>query len=706
MSALPSMINDASLSQSSQLMNDDCNPPLCSVPAHLQWRSVLGPSACWCGGRARGVFLDANAAGNDNKSLLQHVPSDRRMFHLTCSLRDRMVASTVPNDDRIHSDSSHSNDRQKRRCKGNNDKIQLLSHPRIVNAAPQTNRRYARAEGIACMDLNRGHDGESQMNSPSRYLLVGSAGSDCSIALYDLSYFGSDERLYSSLNTDRSFIQQHEQLPIAAVTHRPIARSLRQNEEESIQEIANMGSVPSGHRQPLLGVHWYPADHGSFVSASISGEILVWDAESFVPAYATTVHVYGHSTVNEVTKSVAPLQCIDLPKSPNACPHGKALLALGLGGGDGRGVIQLCDAFSGGSATHELVGHTGGVNAVAWDPTHPFRLASGGEDGTVRLWDVRKAGRHACLGVLDRDHGYFDPACENTAHEHSMKRQRITLNDSRGMEGIESHSGPISAIAFVPSGEELVTSGSDGSINLWDLRPDSCCVSSLAAKVGTTKSNAERGDMDPAVACGGRLYPFIFGLSSSNKETYNSRKRQRKQRYSKSTLTITQDGSRNTTTLYATRSTEYSKGQIAVYSLFDDHQSKGGQANAILNGHLDDITCISPVIGSWDNLGTGIYKQSNNVRLLSAGKDGIILSWGVPTQKDPLNNTMLTPDVNECISNNRSHILSLLNQQRQNRLDRINRQYRDGIINSRQWHDSIYGDDDQSQDNFIDSDNW
>ena len=124
-----------------------------------------------------------------------------------------------------------------------------------------------------------------------------------------------------------------------------------------------------------------------------------------------------------------------------------------------------------------------------------------------------------------------------------------------------------------------------------------------------------------------------------------------------------------------------------------------------MNGHLDDITCISPVIGSWDNLGTGIYKQSN-VKLLSAGKDGIILSWGLPAQVDPLDNTMSPPDVNEYISNNRSHILSLLNQQRQNRLDRINRQYRDGIINSQQWNDSVHDDNDLLQHNFIDTDSW
>mmetsp|Transcript_5597 Transcript_5597/g.12183 ORF Transcript_5597/g.12183 Transcript_5597/m.12183 type:complete len:137 (-) Transcript_5597:404-814(-) len=101
-----------------------------------------------------------------------------------------------------------------------------------------------------------------------------------------------------------------------------------------------------------------------------------------------------------------------------------ALLALGLGSNaaGGRGVVQLCDAFRGGSATHELIGHGaaaggggsdigmssaegggGGVNALAWDPSHPFRLASASDNDTVQLWDICKAGSAAYLGVLNRE---------------------------------------------------------------------------------------------------------------------------------------------------------------------------------------------------------------------------------------------------------------------------------------------------------------
>lgn len=619
------------------------------------------------------------------------------MFHLTSSIRDRLTRHGISISSGKNQGNS-CNNRLRNPPQNTPNKLQLLAHPRIVNATAASNYGYTRSEGIACMDLDRGYN-DLSANSPSRYLLLGSGGSDCSIAMYDLSYFGSDEYLYQKSHPSSIITSKpRDKLPTAAVTHRPIARSVRHN-EESIEESVNIGGVPSGHRQPLLGVHWYPADHGSFVSASISGEILVWDAESFVPVYATTTHVYaGHSNVSEVRKLVAPLQCVDLPKSPDACPHGKALLALGLGGGDGRSVIQLCDAFGGGSATHELVGHTGGVNTIAWDPTHPFRLASAGEDGTVRLWDIRKAGRNACLGILDRNHGYYDVGASTALP--STKRQRMSLNDSQRMDGIESHGAPVTALAFAPGGEELVSSGSDGNIQLWDLRPDSCFVSSIAATVGKRKYDTERGGMDPSIACGGRLHPLMFG--SSKMHSFQSRTQHRARR-AKMSLAIVQDGSRNSTTLFATNPNIYSRGQIAAYSLFK-HEEQVGKVDTILHGHLNDVMCLTPVVGAWDNLGLGCYRDKNKTRLLSAGKDGVILSWGIPTRNDESSNPT-DSEINEP-SGSRSHILSMLKLQRQHRLERLNRQYREGLISGRDWHNSVYDDTNNAQHDSIDIDSW
>ena len=70
-------------------------------------------------------------------------------------------------------------------------------------------------------------------------------------------------------------------------------------------------------------------------------------------------------------------------------------------------VVRLCDIKSG-SVSHELIGHgtgrdgSGGVGVIQWSPTREFELASGGNDGCVKVFDVRKSGSGACLFTLDR----------------------------------------------------------------------------------------------------------------------------------------------------------------------------------------------------------------------------------------------------------------------------------------------------------------
>ncbi len=345
-------------------------------------------------------------------------------------------------------------------------------------------------------------------------------------------------------------------------------------------------------------------------------------------------------------KSVSIIQCTDLPKTPEGCPHGSALLALGLGGGgvDRRGVIQLCDAFRGGSATHELIGHSrnagggsGGVNAIAWDPHHPFRLASGGDDCTIRLWDIRKAGIAACLGVLDRDCGTnADRACASPSH----KRQKacISMNTSRNnMNSIESHEAPITAITFAPYGDDLVSAALDGQIKHWDLRPDSCFTSSLAAARNRNESRSGSrvggGGGDPSVAVGGQLLPtFFFSSDSKFGGVVPKSLSQRHQiRHNRASLAIIQPGSRTTATLISTANNGYSaRGQITGYSLYGRRgKEPGGSPDFVLDGHLADVTCLVPVVETWDNLAGGRSNGSKQrVIFLTGGKDGMVLCWG------------------------------------------------------------------------------
>lgn len=115
--------------------------------------------------------------------------------------------------------------------------------------------------------------------------------------------------------------------------------------------------------------------------------------------------------------------------------------------------VRLVDLRTGARA-HSLAGHAGAVLTVAWSPREEHILASGGVDGTVRLWDIRRSG--GSLGVLDSE-----DSVGITGEDGFGKGARAR---DRG----KAHVGPVNGVAWTDHGDYIVTAGHDERVRVWD----------------------------------------------------------------------------------------------------------------------------------------------------------------------------------------------------------------------------------------------
>lgn len=199
------------------------------------------------------------------------------------------------------------------------------------------------------------------------------------------------------------------------------------------------------HEFSVTGVGWYPRDTGMFVTGSFDKSVRVWDTNNAKVVYAFTMSE----------------KVFDVNLPQNAVNHSLVAVACG----DGRAC--LCDLNSG-ARQHTLAGHRGAVTCLAWSSTDEFVLATGGQDGTLRVWDIRRTA--SCVAMLSKD---------EAPQLNRGKRSREFL---RGVEEPEggggaaarrnyaplAHTGGVSAVIYSPDGRNLLTSGVDGHMRLWN----------------------------------------------------------------------------------------------------------------------------------------------------------------------------------------------------------------------------------------------
>ncbi|EGZ24315.1 hypothetical protein PHYSODRAFT_556908 [Phytophthora sojae] len=129
-----------------------------------------------------------------------------------------------------------------------------------------------------------------------------------------------------------------------------------------------------------------------------------------------------------------------------------------------------------------LLGHDKEGYGLCWDPHEAFHLVSGSDDAIICEWDIRNAGKN--VQPLHKYTGHTDVIEDVAWHRHHPKifgsvgdDNNMLLWDTRSESydkpaaTVQAHSAEVNCLAFSPSSEYLVATGSsDKVVNLWDLR--------------------------------------------------------------------------------------------------------------------------------------------------------------------------------------------------------------------------------------------
>ncbi|NEO61171.1 MAG: WD40 repeat domain-containing protein [Moorea sp. SIO4G2] len=117
--------------------------------------------------------------------------------------------------------------------------------------------------------------------------------------------------------------------------------------------------------------------------------------------------------------------------------------------------------------------HSGWVLSVSFSPNGKS-LASGGEDSTVKLWNLETTEAQILNGHLDIVISVsFSPdgkILASASNDRTVKLWKVA--DGTLLQTLEGHSGWVNSISFSPDGKTLASASEDNTLKLWNLDLD------------------------------------------------------------------------------------------------------------------------------------------------------------------------------------------------------------------------------------------